>query len=94
MEVSGMILLEKNYGGKILDFIPYRNTAFNGTSINFMPPGNYSINIEHNITINSTQCAFTVESYNGIVNFSLKQYLTGITIKTGQKGNFVISQVN
>ena len=94
MEVSGMILLEKNYSGKILDFIPYSNTAFNGTSINFMPPGNYSINIEHSITINSTQCTFTAESHNGIVNFSLKQYLTGITIKTDQKGNFVISQIN
>ena len=94
MEVSGMILLEKNYGGKILGFIPYRNTAFNGTSINFMPPGNYSINIDHNITVNSTQCTFTAESHNGIVNFSLKQYLTGITIKTDQKGNFVISQIN
>ena len=93
-EVSGMILLEKNYSGKILDFIPYRNTVSNDTSINFMPPGNYSINIEHSITVNSTQCTFTVESHNGIVNFSLKQYLTGITIKTGQKGNFVMSQIN
>ena len=59
-----------------------------------MPPGNYSINIEHNITINSTQCAFTAESHNGIVNFSIKQYLTGITITTAQTGNFVISQLN
>ncbi|WP_298277038.1 DUF2079 domain-containing protein [Ferroplasma sp.] len=94
MEVSGMILLEKNYSGKILGLIPYRNTVFNGTSINFLPPGNYSINIGHSITINSTEYTFTVESHNGIVNFSLKQYLTGITIKTGQKGNFVISQLN
>ena len=94
MEISGMILLEKNYSGKILDFVPYTQTAFNGSSINFMPPGNYSINIGHSITINSTQCTFTAESHNGIVNFSLKQYLTGITIKTGQKGNFVISQLN
>jgi uncharacterized membrane protein len=94
MEVSGMILLEKNYSGKILDFIPYSNTAFNGSTITFMPPGNYSINIEHSITINSTQCTFTAESYNGIVNFNIKQYLTGITIQTSQKGNFVISQIN
>ncbi len=94
MEVSGIILLEKNYSGKILNFIPYTNTVFNGTSINFLPPGNYSINIEHSITVNSTQCTFTVESHNGIVNFSLKQYLTGITIKTSQKGNFVIAQIN
>ena len=94
MEVSGMILLEKNYSGKILNFIPYRNTAFNGTSINFMPPGNYSINMEHSITVNSAQCTFTVEGHDGIVNFSIHQYLTGITIITGQKGNFVISQLN
>ena len=59
-----------------------------------MPPGNYSINIEHSITINSTQCTFTAETHDGIAKFSLKQYLTGITIKTGQKGNFVISQLN
>ncbi len=93
MEESGMVLLEKNYNGDITEFIPYKITVFNNTSINFMPPGDYRININHNITISSEQKTFTANNENGIVNFTLNEYLTGITVTTDQRTTFTITQI-
>ena len=43
IEESGMMLLAKNYKGNTTDFVPYKTTAFNSASMNFMPPGNQTI---------------------------------------------------
>ena len=93
MEESGMVLLEKNYKGNIKEFVPYKVIASNITSINFMPPGDYRININHNITISSEQKTFTANSENGVVNFTLNEYLTGITVTTDQRTTFTIIQI-
>ena len=92
MEESGMVLLEKNYKGNTTNFVPYKTTAFNSVSMNFMPPGNYSININNNITISSAQKTFTANSDNGVVSFTLNEYLTGVKVTTSQVGTFTITQ--
>jgi len=94
MEESGMVLLEKNYEGNITVFVSYKSTAFNGSSMNFMPPGDYIINITHNITISSSQKTFTANSENGIVSFTLNEYLTGITVTTSNVCTFTITQIS
>ena len=94
MEKSGMILLEKNFNDNITGFVPYKSTAFNGSSMNFMPPGDYRINIGHNITLSSDQKTFTANSENGIVNFTLNEYLTGVKVTTGYTGTFTITQIH
>ena len=93
MEESGMTLLEKNYKGNTTKFVPYKVSAFNSSSINFMPPGNYMVNINHNITISSEQKTFTAINENGIVSFTLNEYLTGITVTTDQRTTFTITQI-
>ena len=93
MEESGMALLEKNYKGNTTNFVPYKTTAFNNANINFMAPGEYTINISHNITISSEQQTFSANSDNGIVSFHLNEYLTGITVTTAQNGTFTITQI-
>ena len=93
MEESGMALLEKNYKGNTTNFVPYKVSAFNSSSINFMPPGNYRVNINHNITISSEQQTFTAINENGIVSFTLNEYLTGITVTTDQRTTFTITQI-
>ena len=92
MEESGMVLLENNYKGNITDFVPYKAIAFNSANINFLAPGEYMINISHNITISSEQKTFTANSDNGIVNFTLNEYLTGVKVTTSQVGTFTITQ--
>ena len=92
-EESGLILLEKNYKGSIKNFIPLKYITSNGQHINFIPPGNYTINTSYNITINSAQDNFIVESHGEVVNFTLNRYITGITVKTDGSGNFEILQV-
>ena len=92
-EESGLILLEKNYNGSIKNFIPLKYMAYNGQHINFIPPGNYTINSSYNITIDSAQNTFTVESHGGVVNFTINRYLTGVTLKTEGSGSFEIRQV-
>ena len=88
-----MALLEKNYKGNTTNFVPYKVSAFNSSSINFMPPGNYRVNINHNITISSEQQTFTAINENGIVSFTLNEYLTGITVTTDQRTTFTITQI-
>ena len=92
-EESGLILLEKNYNGGIKNFIPFKYIASNGQHINFIPPGNYTINSPYNITIDSIQNTFTLDSHSGVVNFTINRYLTGVTLKTDGSGSFEISQV-
>ena len=93
MEKSGMILLEKNYKGNITDFVPYQSTVFNGSTMNFIPPGEYIINISHKITIRSAQGTLVGVSNNGSVSFHLDEYLTGVTMTTAQNGTFTITQI-
>ena len=88
-----MVLLEKNYKGNITDFVPYETSAFNSANINFLAPGEYMINTNHNITISSEQKTFTENSDNGSVSFHLNEYLTGITVTTAQNGTFTITQI-
>ena len=94
MEESGMVLLEKNYKGNITVFVSYKSTAFNGSRMNFMPPGDYIINITHNITISSSQKTFTANSENGIVSFTLNEYLTELKITTSNVCTFTITQIS
>ena len=93
MEESGMVLLENNYKGNITNFVPYKTTAFNNAYINFLAPGEYMVNINNNITISSQQKTFTVNSDNGIVSFTLNEYLTGVKVATESTGTFTITQI-
>ena len=93
MEESGMVLLENNYKGNITNFVPYKTTAFNNAYINFLAPGEYMVNINNNITISSEQKTFTVNSDNGIVSFTLNEYLTGVKVATESTGTFTITQI-
>ena len=93
MEESGITLLENNYKGNNTDFVPYKTSAFNSANINFLAPGEYMININHNITISSEQKTFTANSDNGVVTFPLNEYLTGVKVTTGYTGTFTITQI-
>ena len=93
MEESGMALLENNYKGNITNFVPYKTTGFNNAYINFLAPGEYMINMNNNITISSQQKTFTVNSDNGIVSFTLNEYLTGVKVATESTGTFTITQI-
>ena len=93
MEESGMALLENNYKGNITNFVPYKTTAFNNAYINFLAPGEYMVNINNNITISSEQKTFTVNSDNGIVSFTLNEYLTGVKVATESTETFTITQI-
>ena len=94
MEESGMVLLEKNYKGNTTEFVQNKVTAFNNANINFLAPGEYIINISHNITISSAQGTLVETSNNGSVSLHLNEYLTGITVTTSQPGTFPLTQIH
>jgi hypothetical protein len=80
-EESGMILMEKGYTGTPDKFIPYGINATNNTIINFMPPGNYTVESKVNVTLVSTGTTCTIISDRGYGHFSIKKYITGVKLE-------------
>ena len=79
-EESGMILLEKNYTANIIKFIPYNTTAKNNSIINFIPPGNYSVESNVNVTLISNNGTYKIVPHNGYAYFSIEKYITGVRV--------------
>ena len=71
-EESGMILMEKGYTGTPKHFIPYDVTAMNNSIINFMPPGNYSVNSNANVKLVTGDETYNLISDNGYSHFTIK----------------------
>lgn len=91
-EESGMILLEKGYTGKPDKFIPYTYTAENNSIINFMPPGNYSVNSNVNITLISSNGTYNIISDNGYGHFSITKYITSVSVELNSGSNIIFTQ--
>ena len=90
-EESGMILMEKGYTGKARQFIPYEVTAMNNSIINFMPPGNYSVNSNANVRLVTGGETYNLISDNGYSHFTIKKYITNVKIEfsSAQKIKFI-----
>ena len=80
-EESGMVLMEKGYTGTPKQFIPYEVTAMNNSIINFMPPGNYSVNSNANVRFVTGGETYNLISDNGYSHFTIKKYITNVKIE-------------
>ena len=90
-EESGMVLMEKGYTGTPKQFIPYEVTAMNNSIINFMPPGNYSVNSNANVRLVTGGETYNLISDNGYSHFKIKKYITNVKIEfsSAQKIKFI-----
>ena len=93
-EESGMILMEKSYTGKARQFIPYEVNATNNSIINFMPPGNYSVHSNVNITLIGNNGMYKITSENGYGQFTLTNYMTNVDIKFNSTEKLTFIQEN
>ena len=91
-EESGMILLEKGYTGKSEKFIPYKINVQNNSVINFMPPGNYTVRSNVNVTLTSSDGTYNLISENGYAHFAIKKYITGVTVEYVSNSNMTFIQ--
>ena len=91
-EESGMILLEKSYTGIPAKFIPYKINVQNNSIINFMPPGNYSVQTNVNITLIGSTGTYNIISENGYGYFSIKKYITDVKIEFYSSTNITFIQ--
>jgi uncharacterized membrane protein len=75
---SGIVLLEKNYTGKIKDFVPMDIKAGNNTYINFLSPGEYQFNYNGNGSVKmiTTNGMFNITMKDGIGYFNTGKYIT------------------
>ena len=93
-EESGMILMEKGYTGKAKQFIPYEVNAMNNSVINFMPPGNYSVHSNANITLICNNRIYQITSENGNGSFILKNYINNVKILFNSTQKIIFIQQN
>lgn len=91
-EESGMILLEKGYTGIPEKFIPYKINVQNNSIINFMPPGNYSVQTNLNVTLISSTGMYKIISENGYGYFSITQYLGDVKVEFDSSSNITFIQ--
>lgn len=91
-EESGMMLMEKNFNGTPLKFIPYETKAMNGSIINFIPPGTYSVQSEVNVTLVSDEGIFDIVSDNGYGHFSIEKYITYAKVEFNSGNSIAIKQ--
>ena len=91
-EESGIILLEKGYTGKPVKFIPYKVNLQNNSIINFMPPGNYSVRSNVNVTLISNNGIYNTNSENGYAHFSIKKYITDVRVEYDSDSNITFIQ--
>ncbi len=91
-EESGMILLEKGYTGIPEKFIPYKINVQNNSIINFMPPGNYSVQTNLNVTLISSTGMYKIISENGYGYFSITQYLGDVKVGFYSSSNITFIQ--
>ena len=93
-EESGMILMEEGYTGKARQFIPYEANATNNSIINFMPPGNYSVSSNVNITLIGNNWMYKITPVNGYGQFTLKNYITNVDIEFNSTEKLTFIQEN
>ena len=93
-EESGMILLEKGYTGKAIKFIQYKTNVNNNSIINFIPPGNYSIQSNVNVTLISNNGTYNIVSENGYAHFLIKKYIIGLRVEFNSPGTITFTQEN
>ena len=93
-EESGMVLMEKGYTGKAKEFIPYEVNATGNSIINFMPPGNYSVSSNANITLISNNGMYRITPINGYGQFTLKNYITNVHIEFNSTEKLTFIQEN
>ena len=93
-EESGMILMEKGYTGTPKQFIPYEVNVTNNSVINFMPPGNYSVHSNVNITLIDNNEIYNITSANGMATLILKNYITHVIIVSRSNKIITFTQEN
>jgi uncharacterized membrane protein len=93
-EESGIILLEKDYTGKPAKFIPYKINVQNSSITNFMPPGNYSVQTNVNVTLINSTGTYNIISENGYGHFSIKKYITDVKVEFDSNSNITFTQNN
>ncbi|WMT50624.1 MAG: DUF2079 domain-containing protein [Ferroplasma sp.] len=93
-EESGMILMERGYAGKPIKFIPYKASARNNSIINFIPPGNYSIQSNVNITLISSSETYNIVPDNGHAYFQITKYITGVRVEFNSNMSVAFIQKN
>ena len=91
-EESGMILLEKAYTGNPTKFISYKINVHNNSIINFMPPGNYTVHSNVNVTLTSSNGIYNIISENGYAHFSIKKYITDVRVEYDSSSNITFIQ--
>ena len=89
-----MILMEEGYTGKARQFIPYEANATNNSIINFMPPGNYSVDSNANITLIGNNGMYRITPVNGYGQFTLKNYITNVHIEFNSTEKLTFIQEN
>ena len=89
-----MVLMEKGYTGRARQFIPYEANATNNSIINFMPPGNYSVHSNVNITLIGNNGMYKITPVNGYGQFTLKNYITNVDIKFNSTEKLTFIQEN
>jgi hypothetical protein len=93
-EESGMILMEKGYTGKPIKFIHYNTTAKNNSIINFIPPGNYSVQSKVNITLISNNGTYKIVPHDGYGYLSIEKYITSVRVEFNSDMNITFIQEN
>ncbi len=93
-EESGMILMEKGYTGKSIKFIPYKTNAKNNSVLNFLPPGNYSVQSKVNVTLISNNGTYNIVPHNGYAYFSIEKYITGVRVEFNSDMKITFIQEN
>jgi uncharacterized membrane protein len=89
---SGMILLEKGYTGKPVKFIPYKVNLQNNSIINFIPPGNYTVRSNVNVTLISNNGIYNIISENSYAHFYIKKYITDVRVEYDSDSNITFIQ--
>ena len=93
-EESGMMLLEKGYTGIPKKFIPYKINLQNNSIINFMPPGNYHVQTNVNLTLISSTGTYNIISDNGYGYLSITKYLSDVKVEFDSGSNITFIQEN
>lgn len=93
---SGIVLLEKNYTGKIQNFVPLDIKSGNNTYINFLSPGEYKISYNGNlfVEISNGERYYNVSVKDGTGYLHLNKYIVDYKINFTGNGTIKINEIN
>ena len=93
-EESGMMLLEKGYTGIPTKFIPYKINVQNNSIINFMPPGNYSVQTNMSFILETSNVTYDINVTNGNGYLDIKSYITQVRVLINSSQYISFTQKN